>query len=197
MRYALQLLFAATVALAGLMGSASYFVPAHKIISAGAIWAGYKDFSEFSKKDPKIKGFQSRVITDLDNIISDSNGEEYQSGAELRKNRNRDLKEVRNTQDKPVVFIDDRTYNKSPEYIEAIIRILNQSYGSKSRDELSEEERVGLIDWDKFDQEAGNVVESYLEGTTRSKIVHWVTFHRKKKDIVFEYDTWAWKGKKN
>jgi hypothetical protein len=63
----------------------------------------------------------------------------------------------------------------------------------RSREELSDEQRVGVIDWSIFDMHAEELSADYAleESRVRTKVMSWINYHRRKKDIRFEYDVWV------
>lgn len=115
------------------------------------------------------------------------------TGSELRKNRDRNLK---NMQFLPSFdySVPRKTRNMPDEQIMKIIQCLNLSYGGKSREELSDAERVGVINWADFDMHADEVIEGYAaeDEKLRKTLNGWIKYHRAKKDIVFDVDTWRW-----
>mmetsp|Transcript_9872 Transcript_9872/g.13516 ORF Transcript_9872/g.13516 Transcript_9872/m.13516 type:complete len:194 (-) Transcript_9872:27-608(-) len=144
-----------------------------------------------SLKNKKIVNFQNNFdINKIEKAVDN-----FQSGLDLRKSRNRDLNEVLKTQEPVIPFQEPiRNPKKSSEEIKSIIECLNQSYGMKEREELNSEERVGLIDWSKFDSIAESAFGPlYHEGNFKVKLTNWIKFHRKKGDIVFDTNQFVWK----
>ena len=143
-------------------------------------------------KEQKITNFQKQFNLEEDNF--DEEVSSFKSGTDLRKNRFRNLQEVKSLQSPVKIHVVPHTSKKSYEEIDTIITCLNLSYGMKERSELSEEERVGLIDWEKFDEIASDRLGSeYLSSS--AKLKNWILFHRKKKDISFQQNTFVWTAK--
>ena len=142
-------------------------------------------------KEQKITNFQKQFNLE-DNF--DDEVSEFKSGTDLRKNRFRDLQAVKSLQSPVKIQVVPHTSKRSNEEIDTIVTCLNLSYGMKERSELSEEERVGLIDWEKFDEIASDRIGSeYL--SSRTKLKNWILFHRKKNDISFQQDKFVWTAK--
>ena len=81
------------------------------------------------------------------------------------------------------------------EVIANIIKCLNLSYGNKPREELSNEQRLGIVDWSEFDIYAEDTLNNYDDMKGREKIISWIKFHIRKRDIRFHYDAWIWDPK--
>jgi hypothetical protein len=137
----------------------------------------------------------------LNNVLSDDELKKYQreatTGDELKKAKERNLKIAQ----KQIPTFDYgssmKTRKWSQDQINDVIECLNRSYNGKERSELTDEERVGVIDWFEFDKHADEVIESYADDEKlRKKVKSWVEYHREKKEIRFENDTWLWKARK-
>ena len=119
-----------------------------------------------------------------------------QTGDDLRKTRTRDLKEA--VLERPVEaelemypkFIPQRKWNT--EEINVAIECLNLSYGKKTREELDQSQRLGVIDWEAFDVHGSVHIPDYESIQKRKKVYNWIKYHIKKRDIAFEFDTWKW-----
>jgi hypothetical protein len=145
----------------------------------------------FDQENVDIKGkkssFQKSLNIDIENLVESTESSGYQSGDDLRKARERDLKTVKKEQE-PVIpdTSQERSTKKTNEEIDRVIDCLNQSMGKgKSVGELTDNERVGLIDWAKFDAAAQGVIPDYVERGMQNTTRNWVEFHRKKNDIKF------------
>lgn len=119
------------------------------------------------------------------------------TGDEQRRERERNLKVVAKTQDPtPNLQAPPKRRKWSDEEVSVAIECLNRSYSKRSREELSDEQRVGVIDWSLFDLHAEELIEDYASDEesikVRSKVMSWIAYHRRKKDIRFEHDTWVW-----
>lgn len=117
------------------------------------------------------------------------------TGDDKRKERNRNLKQVTETQGPlPDLHPPQQKRKWSDLQISQAIEALNRSYGRVAREELTDEQRIGVIDWSKFDAHAGDLIPDYTAPglRTRTKVVSWVAYHRRKKDIRFEHDKWIW-----
>ena len=122
--------------------------------------------------------------------------EAVKTGAELRSSHIRNLKEAQ----KAIPVVEYRsppgqTRNWSDEEINQAIICLNLNYGNKPREELSDEERVGLINWEVFDTHAATVIPNYTDERTRKKVISWILYHRKKMDIRYVNSQWVFDPK--
>lgn len=141
---------------------------------------------------------------------------DVKSGQELRKSRERNLKIVQKLQppssisppptpkryDRAICvftfsFMNKFTFHRKydDELIANIIKCLNSSYGHKPREELSKEQRLGIVDWSEFDIYAEDILNNYDNIKGRERIISWIKFHIRKRDIRFHYDTWIWDPK--
>ena len=147
-------------------------------------------------KEQKITNFQKQF--NLEEGTFDDEVSSFKSGPDLRTSRFRDLEEVKSLQSPVKIQVESRTSKNTKEEIDNIIACLNLSFGMKERSELSDEERVGLIDWEKFDEIASKRIGSeYLSAPGfRTTLKNWIQFHRKKKDISFQQNIFMWTGKK-
>ena len=146
-----------------------------------------------SKKIKKIDNFQKTLDIDVENLKEVES--KFQSGDDLRKSRNRDLNEVKRDQKEVVRFSPLVPKSKrSKEDIDLILKCLNTSYGYPTTlEELTDDERVGLINWEEFDKAALQLIENYSDKQVQTKIKNWIIFHRRKNDIRFEIHEWIWK----
>lgn len=115
------------------------------------------------------------------------------TGDDKRRERNRNLKQVTETQGPlPDLHPPAQKRKWTDLQISQAIECLNRSYGRVARELLTDEQRVGVIDWPKFDTHAAQLIPGYsVEGQrVRTKVVSWVAYHRRKKDIRFEVDRW-------
>ena len=116
------------------------------------------------------------------------------TGADLRRSRLRNLKEAQ----KAIPVIDygspeAKVRKWSDEEIERVIECLNLSYGKKKKSELSDEERVGVINWENFDLHASSLIPDYTAlPRTRKNIISWILYHRKKMDIRYVEAKGGW-----
>jgi hypothetical protein len=155
---------------------------------AGKHHARYGNFLDAvpRPKDPKMEEVYARLG------IKESTSDDKQTGDELRKNRTRNLKvaqfEFPVVLDPPIVM--QRKW--SDEEVDTAMECLNLSYGKKSRDELTDSERVGVINWAEFDKHAATLIKGYELPLTQKKVVTWIKFHIKKRDVRFVVDTWMW-----
>ena len=155
---------------------------------AGKHHARYGNFLDAvpRPKDPKMEEVYSRLG------IKESTSDSMQTGDELRKNRTRNLKvaqfEFPVILDPPIVM----QRNWSEEEISTAMECLNLSYGKKSREELTDSERIGLINWSEFDKHAETLIKDYNIPLTKKKVVTWIKFHIKKRDVRLVVETWMW-----
>jgi len=116
-----------------------------------------------------------------------------ETGKAQRSQRTRDLKKVVETQGPAPDLHPIKPKRKwADEDIHTVIEVLNKSYDYKAREDLSDEERLGVIDWSAFDLHAEELIPNYndAESKTRSKVKSWLAYHRRKGDILFDQDTW-------
>jgi len=139
----------------------------------------------------------NKKMEDLAKRLGVDKKEVFTTGREMRSGRERNLKVVFNTQpDAEPNLYGIKTRKWSQEQIDAVIESLNASYEWKPREKLSDEQRVGLIDWDAFAVQANNIISNYSEDEKiQKKIKQWIVFHREKKEIRFEHDTWIFDTK--
>lgn len=163
--------------------STSLFARKHLAVTYG----GFLD-SMPRKKPKKMVEVAERL--GLDEEVQNSGAI---TGDEQRKERNRNLKTVKETQG-PLPDLHPPTQKRkwSDDEIRTAIECLNRSYSMRSREELTEEQRIGVIDWSLFDMHAEELIPDYLlEGTkTRTRVMSWINYHRRKLDIRFEHDRW-------
>lgn len=149
------------------------------------------------KKISNTKFDELKNNLDMKTLIKSQDENTSKTGKELRKDRERDLIEAK--KNIPVfdysVSLPQRKFTN--EQIALIIDILNKSYGNKTREELSEKERLGMINWLEFDNIACDIYPDYDndDGKIRKKLISWVRFHQEKREIKFEYDSWIWSPK--
>ena len=157
-------------------------------LNAGKHHARYGNFLDAvpRPKDPKMEEVYARLG------IKEATADSKQTGDELRKSRTRNLKiaqfEFPVVLDPPIIM--QRKW--SEEEINIALECLNLSYGKKSREELSESERVGVINWAEFDKHAIVLIKDYDTPLTQKKVSMWIKFHIKKRDVRFVVDTWMW-----
>lgn len=121
-------------------------------------------------------------------------------GALLRRSRLRNLKEAKIQSDSIVNIPPPPTTPRkwSQEDIANVIKCLNLSYGNRKREELTDKQRVGVIDWSMFDLHAEQIIPGYNQEETpkvRSRVFSWVTFHVQKRDLRFDWDKWIFDPK--
>ena len=155
---------------------------------AGKHHARYGNFLDAvpRPKDPKMEEVYERLG------IKESTSDAMQTGDELRKNRTRNLKVAQF--EFPVVLepVIQGVRKWSEDEVNTAMECLNLSYGKKTREELTDSERIGLIDWNEFDKHAMSLIKDYETPLARKKTVTWIKFHIKKRDVRFVTDTWMW-----
>jgi hypothetical protein len=155
---------------------------------AGKHHARYGNFLDAvpRPKDPKMEEVYERLG------IKESTSDSKQTGDELRKNRTRNLKvaqfEFPVILDPPIVM----QRNWSEEEISTAIECLNLSYGKKAREDLTDSERIGVINWSEFNKHALTLISGYESPLIQKKVSMWVKYHIKKRDVRFVVDTWMW-----
>jgi hypothetical protein len=160
----------------------------NSMLFAGKHHARYGNFLDAvpRPKDPKMEEVYERLG------IKESTSDSKQTGDELRKNRTRNLKvaqfEFPVILDPPIVM----QRNWSEEEISTAIECLNLSYGKKAREELTDSERIGVINWSEFNKHALTLISGYETPLIQKKVSMWVKFHIKKRDVRFVVDTWMW-----
>jgi hypothetical protein len=155
---------------------------------AGKHHARFGNFLELvpRPKRPEMEELYSKLD------IKEGTAEEMMTGDDLRKSRTRNLKQA--VFEFPVVLPPPIVISGkwSEEEISVAMECLNLSYGKKKREELTDSERVGVIDWNEFDKHAINLIANYEIPLTKKKVTTWIQFHIKKRDVRFVTDTWMW-----
>jgi len=121
-------------------------------------------------------------------------------GALLRRSRLRNLKEAKVQSDSIINVspppVTPRKWDE--EDIANVVKCLNLSYGNRKREQLTDKQRLGIIDWAEFDLHAEQFIGGYNQDESpkvRGRVFSWVTFHVQKRDIRFNWDTWMWDPK--
>ena len=115
------------------------------------------------------------------------------NGADLRRKRERNLKTYKVNNPYDVIKVPEVPMNMAPETIASILKSLNMLLNNRARSELSDTERVGLVNWSEFDKIATSEIEQY--GTDlkfQRKLLSWTRYHIRKRDIVFQDQAWFW-----
>lgn len=139
-----------------------------------------------------------RPISSRDKLIYERLGikktldSDMKTGDELRKERTRNLKVAVN--EFPVILPPPIIIQKnwSEEEILTAMECLNLSYGKRTREELNDSQRVGVIDWAEFDKHALHLIKDYETPLITKKVTTWIKFHIKKRDVRFVVETWMW-----
>jgi len=143
---------------------------------------------------PRRKPKKIQDLADKLGINEQVQKEGAKTGDEQRSSREKDLKIVAKTQpETPNLHPPPKRRKWAEDEIALAIECLNGSYSMRSREELSDEQRVGVIDWSIFDMHAEELIADYAleESRVRTKVMSWINYHRRKKDIRFEYDVWV------
>ena len=148
------------------------------------------------KESNDVKILRDKLKSEIENSTN-----EFETGNELRKSRERDLKlaKIELDQQQYIYSVPDGgTERKWPiERIDSVIKCLNLLYKRKmAKGSLTEAERAGLFDWNDFDNlsdEAGVLSHLVIDETTSlkrelEKVHKWVSYHRIKGDISFDVD---------
>lgn len=152
-------------------------------------------YGNFADALPRQQSKKVETLASQLNLPSKSTDES--TGAQLRSNRIRNLKIAQ----KSIPIIEytsppGATRNWSDDEINNCINILNLTYENKSREDLTDNERIGLIDWDKFDTFAMTMIPDYATNErVKTKVISWILYHRKKMDIRLKVDTWVFDPK--
>jgi len=143
--------------------------------------------------NPKPEQSYKKLVSNIDDIISGIPND-VDNGATLRKSRERNLKIAESTLPTEDNSIPRPQRKRSNTEIEIIVKCLNLSYGDvTSREDLTKEQRVGVIDWGLFDDHARQLIESYNESDiVRKRIKSWIKYHREKKEISLVDASWMW-----
>ena len=150
----------------------------------------YTQFTDYRAIDPKMKEFQNREVLDIETILDEESSSTYKSGADLRKERNRDLKSVQRDQQLQVKSrVLGKTTKKSTDDISSIVSCLNESFTVDDQSSLSPEEH---INWDRFDAIAASSIGNYSAVNKNITTRNWIKFHMRKGDIVFRNGSWLW-----
>lgn len=145
-----------------------------------------------TESQKKAAQFQKSLNLNIGQVVTEEE-KSFKNGKDLRKSRNKNLKEVFKTQDVTVKLVPELPQRKkTKDEIGAVINCLNLCNESKAREELSEEERLGLINWEKFDFIAMDIIKDYHNENVRNKLKNWMMFHRRKNDIKFDGQNWSW-----
>ena len=116
-----------------------------------------------------------------------------QNGADLRRNRERNLKTYKENNPYDVIRVPEVPMNMQPETVFAIIKTLNVILDGKDRAALTDAERVGVINWSEFDRIGKIEIDGF--GTDikfHKKLLSWTKYHIRKRDIVFKDNVWLW-----
>ena len=143
-----------------------------------------------------VKSLRNKLKSEIEKSTK-----EFETGDELRKSRERDLKlaKIELDQQQYIYSVPDGgTERKWPiERIDSVVNCLNLLYKYKmAKGPLSEEERAGLFDWKDFDdliEEAGVLSHLVIDDNTSlerelEKVHKWISYHRIKGDISFDVD---------
>jgi hypothetical protein len=163
-------------------------------LQAGKHHAAYGRFLDAvpRPKDKKMDDLYDRL-----GLKEMAKSDDLVTGAELRSQRTRDLKLA--VKENPVVENPnpEPQRNWSDEEINQVIECLNLSYCGKTREELTDEQRVGVVNWSEFDKHAVAHIDDYESPKTKKRVTSWIQYHIKKSDIKFDYDKWVWAPRKN
>jgi len=150
----------------------------------------YTQFTDYRTIDPKMKEFQKREILDIETILDEESSSTYKSGADLRKERNRDLKSIHRDQQLQVKSrVLGKTTKKSSDDINSIVSCLNESFTLIDKITVSPEKH---IDWDRFDAIAASSIGNYSAVNKNITTRNWIKFHIRKGDIIFRNGSWLW-----
>lgn len=129
---------------------------------------------------------------DVGDFLDDSAG--FKSGSQKRKERERDLNVAKANSITEIYAAPGKQRKWNQQEINEVISCLNLSYGIRCRDDLTASQRVGLIDWGKFDEEASKIISGYEDPVinVKKKVVSWIKFHREKREIEFIGTEWKW-----
>jgi hypothetical protein len=163
-------------------------------LHAGKHHAAYGRFLDAAPrpKDKKMEALYDRLglkeVAKVDDVVT---------GAELRSQRTRDLKLA--VLENPIIPVPSQEpeRNWSDDEINRAIECLNLSYGGKTREELSDEQRVGVVDWSEFDKHAATLIADYDSPKIKKRVTSWIKYHIKKTDINFNFDKWVWSPRKS
>jgi hypothetical protein len=147
-------------------------------------------YGNFADSMPRQK---NRKMEDLASRLNLPSGDSVKTGDDLRRSRLRNLKEAQ----KAIPIIEytsppGATRNWSDEEINNAIKCLNLTYGNKPRSELSDDERIGIVNWDEFDKHAETVIVDYTTERVRKNVISWILYHRKKMDIRYVPTSSQW-----
>lgn len=116
-----------------------------------------------------------------------------QNGADLRRNRERNLRTYKENNPYDVIRVPEVPMNLPPETIFAIIKTLNLILNGKDRAELTDAERVGVINWSEFESISNIEIDGFeTDLKFRKKLLSWTRYHIRKRDIVFKDNMWLW-----
>jgi len=116
------------------------------------------------------------------------------NGAELKKSRTRNLVKYKQENPYDVIRTQLKPFRFDQSTIDGVLKTLNMILGGRDRSQLSDAERVGVINWYSFDEIANKEIENFeTDGKMRDKLISWVKYHIRKGDIVFDLEKSLWK----
>ena len=147
-------------------------------------------YGAFIDTFPRPKNKKAEKLANEINLPTNIQSE---NGADLRRNRERNLKTYKENNPYDVIKVPEVPMNLTPEAIASVIKSLNMILNNKTRSELSDAERVGLVNWYEFDKIARVEIDNYeTDSRYQKKLLSWTKYHIRKRDIVFAEEKWFW-----
>lgn len=116
------------------------------------------------------------------------------NGAELKKGRERNLVKYKQENPYDVVRTPLKPFKFDQSTVDGVLKTLNLIINGRDRSQLSDAERVGVINWFAFNEIANNEIEDFeSDAKMRDKLISWVKYHIRKGDIVFDLEKCVWK----
>jgi len=140
------------------------------------------------KKDTKM----NEVLSKLDIKSFDKFANDLVTGDQLRSSRQRNLVIAQKELPTEDLSGPARTSKWTNDDITSMIGCLNKCLANQVSKGLTDETRLGLIDWIEFDNVASNIIINYDSERTKTNIKNWIKYHRQRKEIVIDKLEWKW-----
>lgn len=136
---------------------------------------------------------RNKPMEELQKKLNIKDDKEVKSGADLRKNRERNLRTYTENNPYDVIKIPEKPFSFSPETIKSIVETLNNSIQGQGPDTSRLADRIGLINWTDFSLLAENDIPGFAGSPSFQKnLISWTRYHIRKGDIVRKGSMWTW-----
>lgn len=116
------------------------------------------------------------------------------SGAELRRDRERNLVKYKQENPYDVIRTPLKPLNFDQNTVNSVLKTLNMILNGRDKSQLSDAERVGVINWFAFEEIANTEIEDFQSNPKmREKLISWIKYHIRKDDIRFDLESSVWK----